>query len=127
MKLRRFSGLSLRNLRARPQRTVLTTVGIVLGVGIVFGVLTLSETMSTTFTELYSRAFGAADLVVTARGGSGGFEEAVVDEVRATEGVESAAPRLSVPASLILDKKTEEGLPGEVRFGSRESTTKPNW
>ena len=50
MKLRRFSHLSLRNLGSRPQRTLLTAVGIVLGVGIVFGVLTLSETMSSTFT-----------------------------------------------------------------------------
>jgi putative ABC transport system permease protein len=44
VKLRRFSNLSLRSLGARPQRTVLTAVGIVLGVGIVFGVLTLSNT-----------------------------------------------------------------------------------
>ena len=62
MKLRRFYGLSSRNLRARPQRTLLTWVGIILGVGIVFGVLTLSETMSNAFANLFSRAFGAADL-----------------------------------------------------------------
>ena len=46
MKLRRFSGLTFRNLRARVQRTLLTAVGIVLGVGIVFGVLTLSVAVS---------------------------------------------------------------------------------
>ena len=114
MKLRRFSGLSFRNLRARVQRTLLTAVGIVLGVGIVFGVLTLSNTMSATFEELFTRAYGSADLTVTAAGGSGGFDQKVVEEVRAYEGVESAAPRYSLSSSLILDKEQKNGLP-EVR------------
>ena len=53
MKLRRFSSLSFRNLGSRLQRTILTAIGIVLGVGIVFGVLTLSNTMSSTFKDLF--------------------------------------------------------------------------
>jgi putative ABC transport system permease protein len=109
--LRRFSGISLRNLRARRQRTLLTAIGIVLGVGIVFGVIALSDTMSVTFRELYSRAFGAADITVTAAGGSGTFEAKMLGKIRGYEGVESAAPRLSLPASLILER---DGLP-EVR------------
>ena len=111
MRLRRFSGIGLRNLRARAQRTLLTAIGIVLGVGIVFGVITLSDTMSSAFTDLYSRAFGAADINVTAAGDSGTFDEKVVEKVRGYEGVESVAPRLSLPASLILDEKQENGLP----------------
>jgi putative ABC transport system permease protein len=114
VKLRRFSGLSFRNLRARVQRTLLTAVGIVLGVGIVFGVLTLSNTMSGTFAELFTRAYGSADLTVTAAGGSGGFDQKAVEEVRGYEGVESAAPRYALSSSLILDKKQKNGLP-EVR------------
>ena len=102
MKLRSFSGLSRRNLGARRQRTLLTIIGVVLGVGIVFGVLTLSETMSNTFNELFSRAYGAADLTVTAAGGSGVFDEGAVEQVRETAGVESAAPRLALPAALIF-------------------------
>jgi putative ABC transport system permease protein len=111
MKLRRFSGISLRNLRARTQRTLLTASGIVLGVGIVFGVITLSDTMLSTFRELYSRAFGAADITVTAVASSGTFDEGVAQEIRGYEGVASAAPRLSVPASLILNRRQENGLP----------------
>src|SRR3712207_4342334 len=114
MKLRRYSGLSLRNLRARVQRTLLTATGIVLGVGIVVGVITLSDTMLSTFTELYSRAFGTAEITVTATGGSGTFDEGAVEKIRGYEGVESAAPRLSLPASLILETKGEARLP-EVR------------
>ena len=112
MKLRRFSGLSFRNLRARVQRTLLTAVGIVLGVGIVFGVLTLSNTMSGTFKELFTRAYGSSDLTVTAAGGSGGFDQDVVRKVRGYEGVGSAAPQYSFSSSLILEQKN--GLP-EVR------------
>ena len=114
MKLRRFSGLSLRNLRARVQRTLLTAIGIVLGVGIVFGVLTLSDTMSGTFKELFTRAYGSADLTVTAAGGSGGFDQKVVKEVRGYEGVGSAAPYYSLSSSLILDRGQRNSLP-EVR------------
>jgi putative ABC transport system permease protein len=111
MKLRRFTGIGVRNLRARAQRTLLTAIGIVLGVGIVFGVITLSDTMSSTFRVLYSRAFGAADITITTAGGSGTLEEGVVEKVRGYEGVESAAPRLSLPASLILERKQANGLP----------------
>jgi putative ABC transport system permease protein len=95
VKLRRFSGLSFRNLRARVQRTLLTAVGIVLGVGIVFGVLTLSHTMSATFKDLFTRAYGSSDLTITAAGGSGGFDQKVVQKVRGYEGVGSAAPSSS--------------------------------
>jgi putative ABC transport system permease protein len=105
MKLRRFGDLSLRNLGGRPQRALLTTIGIVLGVGIVFGVLTLSSTMSSTFTNLYSKAYGAADIIVTAAGGSGAFDAKAVDKVRETNGIASIAPRLSLPASLLVEKK----------------------
>ena len=111
MKLRRFSGMSLRNLRARVQRTLLTAIGIVLGVGIVFGVLTLSDTMASTFKQLFSKAYGSADLTVTAAGGSGVFDQRVAEKVRGYQGVASAAPRLSLSASLILDEKQENGLP----------------
>ena len=43
--LRSFDGLALRQLRTRPLRSVLTAFGIVLGVGMVFGVLLLVGTI----------------------------------------------------------------------------------
>jgi putative ABC transport system permease protein len=123
MKLRSFSGLSARGLGSRLQRTLLTAVGIVLGVGIVFGVLTLSETMSGTFTTLFSRAYGAADITVTAAGGSGTFDEDVLKKIRDEPLVKSAAPRLALPASLIEPRRN---APPEVRtmnlFGVERET-----
>src|SRR5919112_4757335 len=93
VKLRRFSGLSFRNLRARVQRTLLTAVGIVLGVGIVFGVLTLSDTMSGTFKELFTRAYGSADLTLTAAGGRGGGGAKGGPEGAGVEGGGGGGPR----------------------------------
>ena len=113
MRFRRFLNLSVHNLRNRPQRTLLTAVGIVLGVGIVFAVLTLSATMSGAFTNLFSWVYGSADLTVTAAGGNGAFDEGALGAVWATPGVASAAPRLSVPASLLLPGGTP--LDPEVR------------
>ena len=78
-----------------------------------FGVLTLSNTFRH-FQGAFSRAYGSADLTVTAAGGSGGFDQKAVEEVRGYEGVESAAPRYSLSSSLILDKEQKNGLP-EVR------------
>ena len=43
--LRSFHSLALRQLRTRPLRSALTTFGIVLGVGMVFGVLLLVGTI----------------------------------------------------------------------------------
>lgn len=111
MKLRRFSQISLRNLGARLQRTILTAVGIVLGVGIVFGVITLSNTMSGTFTNLFSKAYGAADLTVTASGGNDSFNQKLLEKIRSDKDVKYAAPRLSLPASIIFKGKTRNGLP----------------
>jgi putative ABC transport system permease protein len=104
MAVRRFSGLSRRNLSSRPQRSLLTAIGIVLGVGIVFGVLTLSDTMSESFRNLFSRAFGSADLTVTAAGGSGTFDRSYLEDVRSTPGVEYAAPRLTASSAIILSE-----------------------
>jgi hypothetical protein len=66
LKLRRFSGLSFSNPRARVQRTFLTAVGLVLG--IVFGDLTLSNTMSGTFKGPYPPPFALRQPLITARG-----------------------------------------------------------
>src|ERR687896_314847 len=69
MKLRRFSGISFRNLRARAQRTLLTAIGIVLGVGILFGVEPGSAALATGF-ELTEGRFPRNDKEITLDGGS---------------------------------------------------------
>jgi putative ABC transport system permease protein len=85
-----FDGLSIRQLRTRRLRSALTTFGIVLGVGMVFGVLTLTGTIRSTFDDVISSAWGSKDLIVTPAGGGGVLREDTVERVRATAGVKDA-------------------------------------
>ena len=59
-----LTGISLRSLRARPLRSLLTAGAIMLGVGMVFGVLLLVGTIHSTFDRLYDSIYGKTDIVV---------------------------------------------------------------
>jgi putative ABC transport system permease protein len=86
-----FDGLAVRQLRTRRLRSALTTFGIVLGVGMVFGVLTLTGTIRSTFDDVISSAWGSKDLIVTPAGGGGVLREDTVERARATPGVKDAS------------------------------------
>ena len=65
-----MDGLALRQVRTRRLRAVLTSFGIVLGVGMVFGVLLLSGTIRNTFDDIVDSAWGTKDLIVMPQGGT---------------------------------------------------------
>src|SRR5688500_129560 len=88
--LRSFHSLALRQLRTRPLRSALTTFGIVLGVGMVFGVLLLVGTIRATFDEVIDSAWGETDLIVMGQG-NGMMPDDAVDRVKAVGGVHDAA------------------------------------
>src|SRR5690349_19066210 len=102
-----FDGLAVRQLRTRRLRSVLTTIGIVLGVGMVFGVLTLTGTIRSTFDDLISSAWGSKDLIVTPAGGGGVLREDTVERVRAISGVKDA----SGMAGGLFTRITADGRP----------------
>jgi putative ABC transport system permease protein len=83
--------LSLRSLRARLLRSVLTAGAIVLGVGMVFGVLLLVGTIHSTFGSLYDSLYGKTDIVVSGDQSIGSLPLATIEEVRAVRGVEAAS------------------------------------
>jgi putative ABC transport system permease protein len=91
VKVASFAGLSVRSLRARPLRSLLTTGAIVLGVGMIFGVLLLVGTIHSTFDRLYDSIYGRTDVVLSGERSVGSLPESTIDEVRAVKGVESAA------------------------------------
>ena len=62
--LRSFNSLAFRQLRTRKLRSALTAFGVVLGVGMVFGVLLLVGTIRATFDEVIDSAWGQTDLIV---------------------------------------------------------------
>jgi putative ABC transport system permease protein len=59
--------VALRGLIARPVRTILTTLAIVLGVAMVSGAFTLTDTMRGAADSLSSSAYDGTDAVVSAR------------------------------------------------------------
>src|SRR5687768_18478211 len=88
--LRSFHSLALRQLRTRPLRSALTTFGIVLGVGMVFGVLLLVGTIRATFDEVIDSAWGETDLIVMGEG-NGTMPENTVERIEQVEGVGNVA------------------------------------
>ena len=86
-----FDGIALRQLKTRRLRSLLTAFGIVLGVGMVFGVLLLVGTIRHTFDELITSAWGKTDVVVVPKN-AGVIPQRTLSRVRAVPGVKSAGP-----------------------------------
>ncbi len=87
--MRSFGSLAFRQVRARRLRSLLTTVGIVLGVAMILGVLLLTATIHRTFNDLFDSVYGRTDLVVSGVGGDA-VRHSTLAEVRRTRGVEKA-------------------------------------
>ncbi|HEY7255755.1 MAG TPA: FtsX-like permease family protein [Solirubrobacterales bacterium] len=90
-RLRSFGAVGLRSLRARPLRSLLTTAGIVLGVGMAFGVLILVATIHSTFNNLYDAVYGNTSLIVSGKSGVGSVPAGTLPKVRRVEGVKGAS------------------------------------
>jgi putative ABC transport system permease protein len=89
-RLHSFQGVGFRSLRARPLRSILTTAGIVLGVGMAFGVLILVNTIHSSFENLYEAIYGRTDLIVSGRSSVGSVPASTLPKVRRVDGVEAA-------------------------------------
>lgn len=83
-----FNGVTVRGMRTHKLRSALTGLGVVLGVGMVFGVLILVGTIHQTFTQLINSAYGSRSLIVSARSG-GTLPDSSLGIIRATPGVKS--------------------------------------
>ena len=83
--LRSFDGLALRQLKTRPLRAFLTAFGVVLGVGMVFGVLLLVGTIRFTFDNLIESSFGKQELIINAKAGY--LPQSALAKVESTAGV----------------------------------------
>ena len=89
--LRTVNGIAVRQLRNRPLRARLTAFGVVLGVGMVFGVLLLLGTIRHTFDDLIGSAWGKTDLIVSGTA-NGILPESALTTARAMPGVRDAGP-----------------------------------
>src|ERR1041384_4782140 len=78
-------------------RWLLTTAGIVLGVGVFVGMHTANQSVSAAFRETIDRVAGTTQLQVTA--GEPGFEEAVLEKVQSLPEVRAASPVIEATVS----------------------------
>lgn len=89
-RLRSFRGVGLRSLRARPLRSALTTGGIVLGVGMAFGVLILVTTIHSSFEGLFEAIYGRTTVVVSGKSSVGAVPASELPKIRRVDGVKAA-------------------------------------
>jgi putative ABC transport system permease protein len=85
--------LAWRTLAARPLRTLLTGIGVALGVGVLSASLGLSSGLDTAIDRTVHDVVGSADLRVSAFLESG-LSDATVEAIRATDGVQVVAPTI---------------------------------
>jgi putative ABC transport system permease protein len=90
--------VALRGLRARPLRTVLTAMSVVLGVAMISGTYVLTDTINKSFSEVFSQANSGTDVVVAPQKIDEAFnddppplDERLIARVRAADGVRVAA------------------------------------
>ncbi|RJK93184.1 ABC transporter permease [Vallicoccus soli] len=118
---------SLRSLLAHKLRLALSAVAVVLGVAFVAGSLVFTSTLSRTFTDLFENI--AADVTVTratsfdqtvvtssTAGPETGVPEAVLDDVRAVDGVATAVGDVQTDGVFVVDAQGDAvggtGAPG---------------
>ena len=92
--------------RRHKVRSVLTLVGIVLGVSLFVGMHTANESVLLAFYKTVDRIAGKAELQITS--GEGGFPEEVLDRVQALPQVRVAVPVIEAPVDTGM--KTEGNL-----------------
>jgi putative ABC transport system permease protein len=93
--------LAWRSVTARKLRAALNGAGIVLGVALIFGVISLSNTIVSTFDDLISSVYGSTDVIVSGKDSQGTVDEPVLEKVKKVNGVENATGTVQATMTLI--------------------------
>ncbi len=99
--------LALRNLRSRKTRTLLTTLGIVLGVAVILAINITNNSTLASINKIFDEASGLADLVIVPSSytGTSGFPESTLGRVRNIDGVQAVVPSVQANTLLAGDAK----------------------
>ena len=104
---------AFKSLFAHKTRLVLTAVSIILGVAFIAGTYIYTDTTNEAFTGIMDDAFSGLDVVVTGDSeftlsGTGiYFDESLVDDIAAVDGVERVIPSIDGIGTQILDPDGE--------------------
>jgi putative ABC transport system permease protein len=91
---------TLRELRRRPARTLLTVLGVAVGVAVLSAAAVAVRGARLAYRELYERVAGRDCLEVVAPG-QAGFDPAVAGRLASVPGVRSAVPRIVANAAVV--------------------------
>ena len=89
----RLAPIAWRTLRARPARTLLTALGVALGVAVLAATVVTSQSISAAIDRTVVDVAGRADLTIGALGDAG-LSNASVSAVAGLPGIEVAAPSI---------------------------------
>ncbi len=130
-----MNAFALRGLFARKLRTALTALAIVLGVAMVSGTYVLTDSITKAFDAIFTDVYQGTDATVTGRApfdlahGQGSvpapFEEAVLQAVLATEGVDDAIGGVAGEAQLVGADGRVIAYGGAPNLGFSVDPTKP--
>ncbi len=110
-----YNLLSLRTLKARPMRSILSMLSIMIGVAGILALSISNEAAMASITALFEQSSGRSDLMVTAASGDNGFSANIVRVVSNIAGVGSLSPIVKVNTAF-PDQQNEEAL--QVSFFS---------
>ncbi len=120
-----LTGLAWRSLRARPLRAILSTLGVALGVGVLFAGLSTNAGIEASVDSTVRDLVGRTDLRVAAFGENGLSPETVAAIV-GTPGVDVAAPALERRTYLVPDVESTDTLPPAVTVLGVDPTVETN-
>lgn len=114
-----FYDLALRNMQMRLSRTLLTALGIVIGVAVILAVDITNATTLASIRNLFDETSGTANLIVEPAARSTSLlDESVLDDVRRVAGVEQVAPMVATKTALAGEREVGDiGFGGERRGG----------
>ena len=95
--------LTLRSMRSRPLRTLLSMFGIILGVAGLLAIRITNLTALDTLSALFEGTAGKTDLIVTFTGTDGdGLPERILRRIIENEAIQTAVPSLQIQTALAV-------------------------
>ena len=115
-----LASLAWRNLHTRPGRTLLTLLGIAMGVAAILATDITNRNVAATLDGLFARALGSAELEITPLANEDTIDEAVLGVVQRFPGVQLTVP--TVRTITVLPGMLDKGQPvqnanGQVALG----------
>ncbi|MGK5082931.1 FtsX-like permease family protein [Bdellovibrionota bacterium FG-1] len=103
-----FQYVGLRHLKMKPTRTILTTIGVSLGIALYVGIAIINRSTLHSFKESIEAVAGKATLIVSA--GEAGFPEYRLDLIKKVPGVKYAVPMVESRAYFAGNKDSSETI-----------------